>query len=42
MRQTDAIGADASFPAMPHGQMVAVSDSSIDQIPLAQDEAVTA
>ena len=34
MRPTDAIGADASFPAMPHGQMVAVSDSSIDQIPL--------
>ncbi len=34
MRPTEAIGADASFPAMPHGQMVAVSDSAIDQIPL--------
>lgn len=34
MRPTDAIGADASFPAMPHGQMVAVSDSGLDQIPL--------
>jgi len=34
MRPTEAIGADASFPATPHGQMVAVSDPSLDQIPL--------
>jgi type VII secretion integral membrane protein EccD len=34
MRPTEAIGADASFPATPHGQTAAVSDSSIDQIPL--------
>ena len=32
MRPTDAIGADASFPAMPHGQMVSLSGSGLDWV----------
>ncbi|MFI9387394.1 type VII secretion integral membrane protein EccD [Kutzneria sp. NPDC052558] len=34
MRPTEAIGADASFPAAPHGQMVAVAEGAVEQIPL--------
>jgi type VII secretion integral membrane protein EccD len=35
MRPTDAIGADASFPATPHGTMVAVQDAPVEQVALA-------
>jgi len=35
MRPTDAIGADASFPATPHRTAVAVQDAPVEQVALA-------